>query len=157
MAHRVTSWSCQGTRQALSVLPTIISVWHPFHSLEWIIEFHSIKKTHPVSLRILPHCISLFIVPRPYLAAMGTGKCRVYSRKPCAQLKLMGSISKDKETMDSTHNRWLSLRNVYLEYSADPCIKQPHSLVKKNRAIYDNVRNVSSICPCFWLVYIPSF
>lgn len=38
--------------QAVSVLPTLTSLWHLLLSLEQIIEFHSIKKTHPVSLRI---------------------------------------------------------------------------------------------------------
>ena len=47
--------------------------------------------------------------------------------------------------MDSTHNRWLSLSNIYVEYLASPCTKQPHSLVRENKPVYDSVRNRSSM------------
>lgn len=46
--------------------------------------------------------------------------------------------------MESTHNRRLSLRNIYVEYCAGPCTKQPPSLVRENKPVYDSVRNVSS-------------
>lgn len=49
-------------------------LWHIPLILEWIVEFHSIEKTHPISLRILIYPIGLFILPVPYLAEIETGK-----------------------------------------------------------------------------------